>query len=114
MTSEKDPVCGMTVDRDHAFGESRYGGRTFWFCSSACLNKFKETPARYATGEPPSRETAFEKHDPPHATIAGVPLPKFGSAGAGGLEREPGPETHVEKPIRKDRKPEMGRIMDGN
>jgi YHS domain-containing protein len=94
----------MTVDRERAFGESKYGDRTFSFCSSACLEKFEQSPARYAMDEPRGRGEAFEKHEPPHTTIGGVPLPKFGSAGAGGLEREPGPETHVKDPTH-NRKP---------
>lgn len=105
MTTHKDPVCGMTVDPDQAFGESRYGDRTFFFCSSACLKKFEESPERYALEDPHGQQPTFETHEPPHTTIAGVPLPKFGSAGGGGLEREPGPETHVKEPIPKDRKP---------
>lgn len=92
MTSQRDPVCGMTVDPAQAAGQSTYGGETFYFCSTDCLKAFEENPGRYATKE---GEGGFETHEPPHRTIAGVPLPKFGSAGGGGLEREPGPEAHA-------------------
>ena len=102
MASETDPVCGMTVDRDHAVGVSTYGGRTFVFCSADCQKRFEQSPARYAGGA--RSEPEFEKHDPPHTKLGGVPLPRFGSAGAGGLEYEPGPEKHVTEPVGKDRK----------
>jgi YHS domain-containing protein len=102
MTSDIDPVCGMVVDRDHAVGQSTFGGRTFFFCSSHCQKQFEETPARYAGDA--RGEAEFEKHEPPHTKAGGVPLPKFGSAGAGGLEYEPGPEKHVGEPVGKKRK----------
>src|SRR5687768_8756642 len=101
--TDRDPVCGMDVDRDRAAGVSTYGGRTFRFCSPACLKQFEQAPGRYA-GEP-GGEAAFEEHDPPHVKAGGVPLPKFGSAGAGGLEYEPGPERHTRNSDRKSRKP---------
>lgn len=104
MIAEKDPVCGMTVDREHASGEMTYGGRTFFFCSTACLKKFEERPAAYARDESAGQQAPFETHEPPHAKMGGIPLPKFGSAGAGGLEREPGPEMHAGEPA-KGRKP---------
>jgi hypothetical protein len=38
--------------------------------------------------------TAFERHEPPYTVTANFVAPKFGSAGSGGLEDEPGPERH--------------------
>ena len=97
-----DPVCGMAVDREHAAGVSRFGDRTFMFCSTACQHQFEQNPSRYA-GE--ARGAAeFERHEPPHTKFGGIPLPRFGSAAAGGLEYEPGPEKHVGDPGAKDRK----------
>ena len=43
-----DPVCGMTVDESKAAGKFTYGDDTFYFCSSHCLDKFKQEPARFA------------------------------------------------------------------
>jgi Cu+-exporting ATPase len=50
-----DPVCGMTVDPDAAAGSEEYHGRTYYFCSTHCLHKFREDPERYlnTTAEPP-------------------------------------------------------------
>ena len=42
-----DPVCGMTVNSQSAAGSCEYDGRTYYFCSSHCLNKFREDPQRY-------------------------------------------------------------------
>ena len=44
----KDPVCGMNVSADSAFGKQEPGGRTFYFCSSGCLEKFSSDPSKYA------------------------------------------------------------------
>jgi putative ABC transport system ATP-binding protein len=41
-----DPVCGMSV----AIAQGphyQHGGRTWWFCSSACRDEFAIDPARY-------------------------------------------------------------------
>src|ERR1043166_3343825 len=43
----QDPVCGMTVDPTHAAGEYEYKGKTYYFCSTHCLHKFRESPETY-------------------------------------------------------------------
>jgi YHS domain-containing protein len=44
-TSEtKDPLCGMTVDEATALQAQR-DGKTFYFCSDHCRQKFLSTPA---------------------------------------------------------------------
>ncbi len=40
-----DPVCGMSVAATTAAGEYEFKGETYYFCSSGCLNKFKQNPA---------------------------------------------------------------------
>ena len=42
-----DPVCGMTVDPAAAAGSHVHGGRTYWFCSAGCLERFRADPERY-------------------------------------------------------------------
>ncbi len=41
----KDPVCGMEVTPSGAAGKSVYLGRTYYFCSSHCQQKFDQDPA---------------------------------------------------------------------
>ena len=45
---EKDPVCGMTVDPKSAAGKLDHAGKTYYFCSSSCQQKFKANPSQYA------------------------------------------------------------------
>ena len=40
----KDPICGMTVDKATALHAER-DGKTFYFCSDQCRQKFQSTPA---------------------------------------------------------------------
>ncbi len=44
----KDPVCGMTIEEDHAVGTSEYNGTTYYFCSKDCKEEFDENPEDYA------------------------------------------------------------------
>jgi P-type Cu+ transporter len=59
---ETDPVCGMQVDPQQAAGHSAYQGRAYYFCSDACLRRFRAEPARYtatpATQASPGSATA--------------------------------------------------------
>ncbi|MDT8285737.1 MAG: heavy metal translocating P-type ATPase [Elusimicrobiales bacterium] len=57
----KDPVCGMAVDENKAAATAVYGGRTYFFCSSHCKEKFDLKPAKYC-GKP---------HAGAHRTLAG-------------------------------------------
>ena len=40
----KDPICGMTVDEATALNAER-DGKTFYFCSDQCRQKFLSLPA---------------------------------------------------------------------
>ena len=40
----KDPICGMTVDQASAIHTER-DGKTFYFCSDHCRQKFLSTPS---------------------------------------------------------------------
>lgn len=53
------------------------------------------TPPEPGTTGDPNREggSSDQERNPPHTTKHGVTAPKFGSAGSGGAELEPGPET---------------------
>ncbi|MGZ5433277.1 MAG: heavy metal-binding domain-containing protein, partial [Thermoanaerobaculia bacterium] len=51
-----DPVCGMTVDPEHAAGTSELDGRTYYFCNPSCKKRFDANPAAFL-GEAPASET---------------------------------------------------------
>lgn len=44
----KDPVCGMTVDPQQAGAAAVRGGKTYYFCSTSCRDKFEQAPEKYA------------------------------------------------------------------
>ncbi|HVE90101.1 MAG TPA: heavy metal translocating P-type ATPase [Burkholderiaceae bacterium] len=56
----KDPVCGMTVTQQSTH-RSELEGRTFYFCSAGCKNKFAADPEKYLS----------KREDP--STTAGAP-----------------------------------------
>lgn len=43
----KDPVCGMTIEKDKAAATSEHMGKTFYFCSQGCKEKFDSEPMKY-------------------------------------------------------------------
>ena len=49
MASAKDPVCGMTVDTDHAPATAEYEGKTYYFCAPGCRTAFLADPKKYAS-----------------------------------------------------------------
>jgi P-type Cu+ transporter len=44
---ETDVVCGMKVTPESSAGNYFYNGKTYYFCSVGCLNRFKQTPEKY-------------------------------------------------------------------
>ena len=50
----KDPVCGMTIDRDKSTAAGVYRGKTYYFCSASCRDKFEKEPVKYAAS--PARD----------------------------------------------------------
>jgi Cu+-exporting ATPase len=47
METSKDPVCGMDVDPNNAAASYEYQGKTYYFCSTVCHDKFKAEPEKY-------------------------------------------------------------------
>jgi YHS domain-containing protein len=91
MAKVKDPVCGMIIDSTEAAGSYEFDGTMYYFCATECRDAFVSNPSRYVDRD----EVPLEKHEPKF-TNKGIPAPKFGSAGSGGAEYEPGPERHTE------------------
>ena len=52
---EIDPVCGMTVHPATAAGFYEYRGKTYYFCATRCLEKFRGEPEYYLL--PPAQRT---------------------------------------------------------
>lgn len=57
-----DPVCGMTVDPATAAGSHAYGGKTYYFCSTHCLAKFKAAPEQFMHPAAPPPPAAPSGH----------------------------------------------------
>ena len=71
--SELDPVCGMTVQPATAAVSHQHEGKTYYFCSQGCLEKFRADPARYLTATTaPLVSTA--------GPCGGKPLPMVGAS----------------------------------
>ena len=45
--TQVDPVCGMTVNPDSAAGSFEYQGKTYYFCGTHCLHRFREDPESF-------------------------------------------------------------------
>jgi P-type Cu+ transporter len=42
-----DPVCRMTVDPERAAATAEHAGKSFYFCSKSCAEKFRSDPKKY-------------------------------------------------------------------
>ena len=49
MSNQTDPVCRMQVEESEAAGQSEYEGKTFYFCSTGCKDKFDRSPDDYTS-----------------------------------------------------------------
>ena len=43
----KDPVCGMSVDQEHAAARVEHGGNAYFFCSKGCASRFSASPQEF-------------------------------------------------------------------
>ena len=43
----KDPVCGMVVSHLTAPAACEFKGKTYYFCSDTCRDKFEANPDKY-------------------------------------------------------------------
>ena len=97
MAKVKDPVCGMLIESTTAAASYELNGETYYFCSTAEKDAFVKNPHSYISERAVELEKeragdiGLEKHEPPFTKKGGFVAPKFGSAGSGGAEYEPGP-----------------------
>jgi P-type Cu+ transporter len=52
----RDPVCGMYVERAGARGSAEFQGKTYYFCSPRCVERFKAEPGKYLAPNPPQTQ----------------------------------------------------------
>src|ERR1700674_2219783 len=69
---ERDPVCGMSVDPPKAAGKAEHGGKTHYFCSTRCAERFSKEPHKFLAS--PGTAGMEMKHSA-HGYSAGVPAP---------------------------------------
>ena len=50
--SHVDPVCGMEIEEEDSVGTVDHDGVTYYFCAEICLERFRENPAQFLSGEP--------------------------------------------------------------
>ena len=84
----KDPICGMEVEERSAAGQYEHAGTTYYFCSTPCLERFREAPGSYL-GQTRADEGATSLHpdsiytcpmDPEVRQQEPGPCPKCGMA----------------------------------
>ena len=44
----RDVVCGMEIQPEEAAAVTKFGWKTYHFCSQGCLEKFKSDPTGFA------------------------------------------------------------------
>jgi len=54
----KDPVCGMTVEPEKAAGKVEHAGKTYYFCSKGCAERFSRESEKFLA----ATETAEMDH----------------------------------------------------
>jgi Cu+-exporting ATPase len=59
--SERDPLCGMTVESSAAAGSHEHQGKTYYFCSMHCLQRFRTDPTQYL-GPAPREPHSQQRH----------------------------------------------------
>jgi Cu+-exporting ATPase len=65
-----DPVCGMTVNPETAAGSFEYHGKTYYFCSTHCLHRFRENPESFLTKTTP-QPIGITRQPKPAPAVAG-------------------------------------------
>ncbi len=82
-----DPVCGMAITPENAAEKYDFQGKTYYFCSTGCLNKFRQDPQSFLEQkqeeEPVVESTSVEYTCPMHPEVMQIgpgTCPKCGMA----------------------------------
>jgi Cu+-exporting ATPase len=79
-----DPVCGMTIEAEHAAARLEYSGKTYYFCHPGCAEKFRANPENYLAASKPAPMPgglvalggpAPASHPPAHAAAPAAATP---------------------------------------
>src|SRR5258708_31902902 len=57
--AERDPVCGMSVDRATAKHQHWHAGKNFFFCCARCADKFRADPEKYLNHSAPTQSSGL-------------------------------------------------------
>lgn len=97
MGTETDPVCGMTVNPETAAGKFDYQGKTYYFCATGCLDRFRNDPESFLKPQPQAAgvPTDVEYTCPMHPEIVKIGP---GSCSICGMALEPRIVSLDEKP----------------
>ena len=68
--TEKDPVCGMKVNPKTAAGRHEHAGRTYYFCNTRCLEKFRTEPNKYLSPDAHSSQAPTPQTKQPGMQLA--------------------------------------------
>ena len=52
--AEEDPVCGMSVDSRTARWTTEHAGKTYYFCSARCVERFRKEPEKFLGAAAPA------------------------------------------------------------
>src|SRR5215472_1536552 len=79
----KDPVCGMAVDPGKAAGKVEHGGKTYYFCSKRCAERFAQDPQKFlaapgTSGMEHASAHGHERGGKQHASAATEPAAPAG------------------------------------
>ena len=58
-----DEVCGMTIETDRAAATTEFQGKTYYFCTERCREKFEEHPGWYVPVTGDARDATFDGRD---------------------------------------------------
>src|SRR5258708_22675850 len=67
----KDPVCGMMVDPPRAAGKAQYAGKSYFFCSPRCKQRFEKEPAKFLAA-PGTTGIEHAPHAPPPSSAQNI------------------------------------------
>jgi len=87
--TERDPVCGMSVDPALAKASVERAGKTYYFCGAGCADRFRAAPEEYLNAGPPATpkpSSGVEYTCPMHPEIV---RPGPGSCPICGMALEP-------------------------